>query len=342
MKLTDVFRNTIIQGDALSVLKKVPSDSVDCCVSSPPYFHLRDYGVKGQLGQELTPQQYVSNLCDVYYQVKRVLKPGGTCFVNLGDTHDDKCLLQIPYRFSIAMTDCGWILRNMLVWKKPSCMPSSSKDRFTVDYEPYFFFTKNGRYYFEQQFEPHAKSSIKRAEHGWDCDRANNRQGVHTDKMGDRFVGPHGRNKRCVWSIPTKPFQGAHFAVMPPALVETPIKAGCPQYVCDKCGEPRRRILERVGMSSSDYMKGKDKSRWQSEQGQKQSMRAPRAAFDRLIKDMGWTDCGCKDATFHPGIVLDPFMGSGTVGLVAKQLGRDYLGIDLNPKYIKLANKRLK
>jgi site-specific DNA-methyltransferase (adenine-specific) len=159
-----------------------------------------------------------------------------------------------------------------MIWFKPNCMPCSADDRFTVDFEKIFFFVKNKKYYFEQQYEPHAEISIKRAAYAFDSDRANNRQGVHVEKMGDRFVNPLGRNKRCVWQFPTASSTDAHFATYPEELCETPIKAG-----------------SRKG-----------------------------------------------------GIVLDPFFGSGTTGSVAKKLGRDYIGIELNPEYIKIAEKRLK
>ena len=305
--------NKIIVGHALDVLKTLPSESVDCVVTSPPYWGLRDYktepvewsdGWVGQLGLEPTPQLYIRHLVGIFDEVKRVLKKTGTCWVNIGDTyggtgdkgkHKDpkyadgrngqsvavnrtqtaKSLVQIPSRFAIAMTDSGWILRNEIIWWKRNCMPSSVKDRFTVDFEKMFFFTKSKKYYFEQQLEPVAECSIRRAEYGWNCDRANNGvdgpQGVHVEKMGTRFVRPSGRNKRCVWDITTKSYKGAHFAVFPPELVETPIKAGCPPG----------------------------------------------------------------------GVVLDPFGGSGTTAEVAKQLGRNSIMIELNPNYIPLMEERV-
>ena len=245
--------NKIIVGHALDVLKTLPSESVDCVVTSPPYWWLRDYhtepvewsdGWVGQLGLEPTPQLYVQHLVNIFDEVKRVLKKTGTCWVNIGDTYGGtggkgehktqtaKSLVQIPSRFAIAMTDAGWILRNEIIWWKRKCVPSSVKDRFTVDFEKLFFFTKSKKYYFEQQFEPVAESSKKRAEYGWNSDRANNGvagpQGVHVEKMGTRFCASIGRNKRCVWDIIPRSYKGAHFATFPPELVETPIKAGCP------------------------------------------------------------------------------------------------------------------
>jgi len=187
----------IIRGDSLSVLKTLPSESINCCVTSPPYWALRDYGVDGQLGLEPTFQEYINKLCNIFDEVKRVLRKDGTCWVNIGDTYwgggnnrgsseenlsakqfsnrgargqcsrdwdksfKPKCLIQIPARFSIEMCNRGWILRNTIIWHKPNCMPSSVKDRFTVDFEYIFFFVKSKKYWFETQKEPHKEVSIK-------------------------------------------------------------------------------------------------------------------------------------------------------------------------------------
>jgi len=182
--------------------------------------------------------------------------------------------VQTPSRFAIEMTNRGWILRNEIIWYKPNAMPSSVKDKFTVDFEKIFFFVKNKKYYFEQQREKLAESSIKAKK--YKLNQTNNPQRAvnvqNLKERGERFVPSGGRNKRCVWKITIKPFKGAHFAVYPPDLIETPIKAGCP--------------------------KG--------------------------------------------GVVLDPFMGSGTTGMVAKKLNRKFIGIDLNNDFIEIAKTRIK
>lgn len=317
--------NKIIQGDSLEVLKTLPDESIDCVITSPPYWALRDYGVEGQLGLEPTFQEYINKLCNIFDEVKRVLKKDGTCWVNIGDTYMgnssysakgrqgfgndkigmlnkkqwldpknptpsklrarehieggqiiEKSLCQIPSRFAIEMTNRGWILRNEIIWHKPNCMPSSADDRFTVDFEKIFFFVKNKKYNFEQILEPVSEVSLKRAEYGWHG-QGDNGQGnyaglEHTEKMGNRFVNPEGRNKRTVWSINTKGTPEAHFATYPEKLVEPMIKAGCPKN----------------------------------------------------------------------GIVLDIFMGSGTTAIVALQLDKKYLGIELNSEYIKIAEDRIK
>ena len=199
---------------------------------------------KGQLGLEPSPLEYIDHLVAVFDEVKRVLKPTGACWVNLGDTYStvsgdmfrSKSLVQIPSRFAIAMTDRGWILRNETIWQKPNVMPTSTKDRFTVDFEKFFFFTKNERYYFEQQYEPLKEESIaraKRAKHNTlDAhDRVAGTNAIemqHDDPNWQRFANPNGRNKRAVWPIPTRGEHYNHVAMFPKTLIETPIKACCP------------------------------------------------------------------------------------------------------------------
>jgi len=307
--------NTVHHGDCLTVLKTFPDEFIDCCVTSPPYWGLRDYGIEGQLGLEPTFHEYLDRLIAIFDEVKRVLRKDGTCWVVLGDTYSGsgcgtndyrteksksiqgkgknrnlyktggiaqkitnvvqaKSLLQIPSRFAIMMTDHGWILRNEIIWYKPNAMPSSVKDRFTVDFEKVFFFVKNKKYWFEQQLEKSIWfEKDKRAitggitKSGKSITSEGNQYQIN--KSGS-FRKDGNRNKRCVWQIPTKPFKEAHFAVFPPTLVEPMIQAGCPEN----------------------------------------------------------------------GIVLDPFIGSGTVAQVATLHRRNWIGIELNPEYIKLADKR--
>jgi len=243
--------NQVIQGDTFELIKTLPDESVDCCISSPPYWGLRDYGVSGQIGNEDNYLSFIEKLTDLYRQVYRVLKPSGTCFVNLGDTYGgsgngtttkadtskyienskqvyvmpngsaksnklrsgplNKSLLMIPERFAINMIESGWILRNQIIWHKPNQMPSSAKDRFTVDFEKIFFFVKQSKdYYFKQQLEPYTKpldrwSGEKLEAKGkseWD-------QGTGQATYRNRNMRPNpaGKNMRTVWSINTKPFQ---------------------------------------------------------------------------------------------------------------------------------------
>jgi DNA modification methylase len=302
--------NSVINGGALDILRKMESDSVDCCISSPPYYGLRDYGVEGQLGLEKTFQEYLDKLIEIYAEVKRVIKPSGSIWVNLGDSYygggrnsgnttdnvylqhtqpasfvtkkwggelPDKCLINIPGRFAIKMTDeLGLIQRNEIVWYKRNCMPSSAKDRFTVDFEKIYFFTKSKKYYFEQIYEPYTLP-LNRWGGVYTSGNYENSKYRDEDKVSypskGRSMRPNeqGRNKRCVWDITTKPYKEAHFATFPEDLVKPMIQAGSP-----------------------------------------------------------------KD-----GIVLDIFAGSGTTLKVAKELGRNYIGIELNAEYIPLINKRI-
>jgi DNA modification methylase len=272
--------NKILCGDALSVLKTIDSNSLDCCVTSPPYYTLRDYKVDGQLGREKNPTDYIDKLVEIFDQVKRVLKNKGSCWIVIADSFNKKrSLVGIPERLMIAMMDKGWVLRSKIIWFKRNATPSSAKDRFTPDYEYVYFFTKSQEYYFETQYEPYVMGLDGKPKYEF---RYKSPFGGNNNKSGQgafnyskpRFIKPNpkGRIKRSVWDIPIETYKDAHFAVFPPALIETPIKATCP-----------------------------------------------------------------KD-----GIVIDPFMGSGTTAEVALQNNRKFIGIELNKSYVDLANKRLK
>lgn len=261
--------NKILYGDALAVLKTLPDECVECVITSPPYYALRDYGMDGQIGLEKTVEEYIWRLVEVFDEVNRVLKKTGTLWVNIGDTYygggrnranhnpkvksksvrglvnlgdsvpgprgQAKALAQIPSRFAITMASRGWILRNEIVWHKPNCMPASVRDRFTVDFEKVYFFVKNTRYFFEQQFEPAAYDGRKdTAYKGGPKDMAG---GAH-ERWRRNEAGEYVKNKRSVWSVSTKPFTDAHFATFPEALIEPMILAGCPQKVvdCNNCG----------------------------------------------------------------------------------------------------------
>lgn len=350
---------TIYKGNALEVLKDMDSESVDMCMTSPPYWGLRDYdgepciwdgddkcehewgndlferkrgnasgptaqvgntkkeicgiGVnqgnfcikcnawKGSLGLEPTFQLFIDHLIQIFDEVKRVLKDTGTCWVNLGDTYQStapntknttptnignigardnfrfdsglqpKSLIGIPERFAIAMTDAGWIRRNTIIWYKPNCMPSSADDRFTVDFEYLYFFTKKTQYWFERQFESRQGNTHSRGSKRTPPIESAGVGHKHWCKYMTKDDELIERNKRCVWKISTQSYSEAHFATYPEELVYTPIKAGCP--------------------------KG--------------------------------------------GTVLDPFMGSGTTLKVARELGRKGIGIELNEEYIDMALKRI-
>lgn len=356
--------NTILNGHVLEELQKIPDGTIDMVITSPPYYGLRSYntnpviwdnhsgcdheweqfvrkgitgGTKsskvqikgeenfqivkdsvqgycskcnawaGELGSEPTFQLYIQHLLEIFDEVKRVLKPTGSCWVNLGDSYSGSCqgaggdrsgvkqgtnrgtlytsskefksltantsvqkksLMGIPDRFKICMIDRDWICRNEIIWKKPNQMPSSVKDRFTVDFEKFYWFTKQGKYYFRQQLEPY----VSKPNHKPRNKAKEKYEGTNLYSEGGRdYYSQGGRNKRCVWEINTRGLKEAHFAVFPPELITTPILASSPPN----------------------------------------------------------------------GIVLDIFMGSGTTGKVAKDLGRNFLGIELNKKYVEIAMKRI-
>lgn len=263
----EITESLLFQGNALEILEKLPDDFFQCCVTSPPYWGLRDYGINGQIGLEEEPSDYVSKLVEVFEEVKRVLREDGLLWLNIGDSYTSgnrayrapdkknparamsfraktpsglksKDLIGIPWRVAFALQKSGWYLRSDIIWEKPNCMPESVKDRPTQSHEYLFLFSKSLRYYYN----------------------------------GDSIKEKGRRNRRTVWSIPTEPFLEAHFATFPEKLVEPCILA----------------------------------------------------------------------STHEKDWVLDPFFGSGTVGVVAEQQHRHYVGIELNPEYIKISEDRIR
>src|SRR6266850_1947729 len=321
------------------------------------------------------PNECIEHLCLVFDEVRRVLKPTGTLWVNLGDTYsgsngagysptkwkalyegqnsirrfsgrvDDvpsKSLCQIPSRFAIAMSTRGWILRNEIVWHKPNCMPSSVKDRFTVDFDKMFFFTKSKKYWFEMQYEDVTGNTHPQRKDG----RVTGKRACtgNWGTMKTSYVATK-RNKRCVWKIATRPFADAHFAVYPPELIETPIKAGCPELVCKRCGTARQKLF--VGRNESAFnIRVRDVQHGRIKHSDRRASQREVDAYDETAyggggkRLVGYTDCGCN-AGFHPGIVLDPFMGSGTTALAALKLGRRFIGIEVHPEYVAMARRRI-
>lgn len=282
----------IITGDCLAVLATMPDKSVHCCVTSPPYYGLRDYGHNEQIGLEPTPDEYVAKLVAVFREVGRVLRDDGTLWLNLGDSYarkgsgieaktntvnesqvrqkvskglKNKDLIGIPWRVAFALQADGWCLRQDIIWHKPNTMPESVTDRCTKAHEYIFLLSKSQNYYYDH------KAIAEPAKYAGD------NRGARTDaRRGSRMNSMSGitgetRNRRSVWTVTTKPYVGAHFATFPKDLILPCILAGCP----------------------------------------------------------------------IDGIVLDPFSGAGTSGLVALSNGRKYLGIELNPEYVSLSITRM-
>lgn len=266
----DIEGSQIVFGDSRRELTAFDDRSFQCCITSPPYWGLRDYGIDGQIGAEPNLDTYIKDIVEVFREVRRVLRDDGTLWLNIGDSftsgnrtwrdHDKKNpgrgmsyrpatpeglkpkdLIGVPWRIAFALQSDGWYLRSDIIWNKPNCQPESVRDRPTRSHEYVFLFSKSEKYYYEAE-------AIK-------------------EPSND---GRH-KNKRSVWNINTTPFKGAHFAVFPPELV-------------------------RICLSA---------------------------------------------ATKKGDTVLDPFLGSGTVGLVASTLERKFVGIELNPEYIKLAQSRI-
>ena len=226
----------IISGNALDKLKEIPEQSIHTCITSPPYFNLRNYGHKDQLGLESSSEEFIQNLVNVFSQVKRVLRDDGTLWLNMGDTWDkNKQLLGIPWRTALALQQDGWVLRSDIIWNKPTVMPSSVRDRVTNCHEYIFLLSKNKKYYYDNEsikedstfknskgeFRPNGMAGIGKknaSKEGFEI-----RSGLSNMKEQPK------RNKRSVWTITNKPFRGAHFAVFPPDLIEPCVLAGCPE-----------------------------------------------------------------------------------------------------------------
>lgn len=267
---------TLLLGDTIEQMRTLPDGSVDCVVTSPPYFGLRDYGNPGQYGLEETPAAYVETMRKVFTEVRRVMADDGTLWLNLGDSYGtDRQLLMLPARVALALQQDGWVLRNEVVWHKTNGMPSSARDRLTNKHEKLFLLTPNSRYHFDLDAirESHSMKPQRRgssADYKAPGGKGRN-DGVHV-KRSEKGTDGHalGKNPGDVWSITTRPYPAAHFAVFP---IDLPI---------------------------------------------------------RCIK------AGCKPG----GTVLDPFSGSGTTGVAAQQLGRRYIGVDLNSAYHDLAVPR--
>lgn len=370
--------NKIITGDALTMLRDLPDSFVQTCVTSPPYYGLRDYGIEGQIGLEDTPQAYIARLVEVFREVRRVMRDDGTLWLNIGDSYagsgkggqseekrsenwqptythkglvspgyKPKDLMMIPARVALALQADGWYLRSSIIWHKPNCMPESVTDRPTSAHEHVFLLAKSPHYFYDGDAirEPH--TLIERignrqpnfAPHQW-IPNGNN-FGNHNRAGGDGVgYNPSGRNKRNVWTIASQPYSEAHFATMPPKLVEPCILAGTSPRACEHCGSPWERVTERdaSGQGNASLILRQVEGHGHDRVARGEITRAGEAH----VTTIGWQPtCTCTQEGSGKCIVLDPFMGAGTVALVAIQHKRDYLGIELNPSYCELINKRI-
>ena len=363
-----------LQGNCIDKIKELDDNSIDCVVSSPPYFGLRDYGVDGQFGLEKTYQDYLTNTVKVFETFKPKLKDTATIWWNVGDSYSsgkrtsttnqslrgnkdygvtrtpvqqgikEKDLLMIPNRVAIALQDAGWYIRSEIIWHKPNPMPESVRDRPTSCHEKIWLITKSKKYYYDADAirEPVAQGTITRLSEK----NLKNQKGSTRGNGGMKSNGnmkPVGnmetKNKRNVWTVTTKPCKEAHFATFPKDLIEPCIKAGCPEKVCVKCGTPYVRNLKiiftperKTRDNMVNVIPGRDKP-----------TRMNSKNMESLIKkDLGFKkDCNCKTDEFKSGVVLDPFGGSGTTGIVSALNNRNAILIELNPEYIKIAEDRI-
>lgn len=316
--------NRILVGDARQRLRGLPEGFADCVVTSPPYYRLRNYQHDEQLGLEPSVGEWVEGLRAVLAETARVLVPTGSVWLNLGDSYSagregapGKSLLLGPERLALALIADGWMVRNKIVWAKRNPMPNPVRDRLSCTWEVIYLLTRQKDYFFDLDSVrvPHTSAAKRpRQKQGWSVPpswRVGAATNSGLDALNARgLVGhPLGKNPGDVWSLSTSAYRGTHHAVFPTSLVETPIKAGCPQLRCSGCRRPwRRATLRRLGHLA--------------------------------VRGELAPSCPCAREP-EPGFVLDPFIGSGTTAIAAESLGRRWLGIELNPVFAGLAEERI-
>ena len=343
--ILDRDRVTIHNGDCRNILESpaLSCQSVHCCVTSPPYWALRDYEHPDQIGQEPTPEEYIANLARVFRGVRRVLRDDGTLWLNLGDTYGaDKQLLGLPWRVALALQADGWCLRQDIIWHKPSPMPESVTDRCTKAHEYIFLLSKSQKYFFDSDAvkEPAVTNDTRRP-YGSPGANLLDARGLEAQGKGQQRKVADGqtRNRRSVWTISTKPYPGAHFAVFPPELVEPCILAGTSaEGCCPVCGAPWERVTERQQLTR-DRPNAFTKRTGEAGTGNSCANTVAGVA----VTTLGWEPtCDCPDHPPIPCTVLDPFMGTGTTAEVAQNAGRRAVGIELNPEYCDLIADRFR
>lgn len=317
----------LLVGDVRVMLDRLPEHSIDTVITSPPYFWLRDYHVDGQIGQEAKVELWVEELRLAFRGLARVLKPQGSVWINVADSFSrhqrygapPKSLLLGPEKLALALSRDGWIVRNRVAWTKPNPMPNSVADRLNTTWEFVYFLTRSPKYYFNLDAIRIPHSSAGRPINGgpslsakysgrptWAGPLAGSQSGLPRLKERGLPGHPLGKNPGDNWHIATAGFKGMHFATFPEKLVERPLLATCPERVCRACGLAWSFDIRRHQDARPAWQPG----------------------------------CSCG-ASWQPGVVLDPFFGSGTVGVVAEKHGRRWCGIELSSFYAKIAQQRI-
>jgi DNA modification methylase len=368
----------LLQGDVMAKLAEIETGTVQTCITSPPYWGLRDYGIDGQIGLEKTPEEYVNKMVQVFREAKRVLRDDGTLWLNLGDTYaanrgcqvpqtkdtgtkrdndkfnhmamkadqiglKSKDLVGIPWRVAFALQADGWYLRSDIIWAKPNPMPESVTDRPTKAHEYIFLLSKRERYFYDAEAvrEPGAIPAGTKAAKG-SAERFNT-PGVNS-RPPEYKIYNGTRNRRSVWTISTQPYPEAHFATFPPKLIEPCILAGTSPRACEICGAPWGRVVERQAGVSKECPKTQAAHEARGGTGKPVGTvgKSGSGRIDGYSITTGWQPtCTCENEGKGRCIVLDPFAGTGTTLWVAEHFGRDSIGIEISEEYCRLINKRM-
>jgi site-specific DNA-methyltransferase (adenine-specific) len=316
--------NRILEGDARRMLRSLPPRFVDCVMTSPPYFRLRNYQHNGQLGLEPTVERWVENLRTVMREIERVLVPTGSVWLNLGDSYSTgkegaraKSLLLGPERLALGLIEDGWLIRNKVIWAKRNPMPSAVRDRLTCGWEVIYLLTRQAHYFFDLDAvrQPHMSTKKPyRSLRGWSVPpawrvAASNNGGLDALAAVGRVGHPLGKNPGDVWRLSTASYRGPHHAVYPLTLAERPILASSPEQRCSRCCAPwRRTTLSQLGQLAT-----------------RGELRPT---------------CSCSSGV-EPAVVLDPFIGSGTTAIAAERHGRNWIGIEINREFARVAERRI-
>lgn len=366
----------IREGDALERLRELADGSVHACVTSPPYYNLRDYKVEGQIGLEKTPELFIERLVDVFREVRRVLRADGTAWVNIGDSYandskwggftggrhgaalhgrtgigrsklktglPNKSLMLVPFRLALALQAGGWCVRSDIIWAKPNPQPESVDDRPTKSHEYVFLLSQSERYFYDADAlrEPHVdRRANKKGGSAMRGQRTLKPTG-RVDSLG-RWAHPAGRNARTVWPIATESSHEEHYAGFPLELPRRCILAGTSERgSCVACGSPWRRLVEKTKLFDGEPVERLPPIKSMSKSAPDYATGFSHNRVSTSIRQVGWkAGCGCG-APAVPCVVLDPFVGAGTTGIAALGLGRHFVGIDLSPAYVEIARRRL-